>query len=148
MSKLTAKLANVKARASKTTKTSSLAQTKLFTKLKKTKIFKHSGKHLKLTEADLINAESKLGATLFGKIPEGHRREFFRYRHNVWVYHESWTENGKKMETTITYMVRENGVYKCPLGSEYIKITGKELENFKRATIEYLKLIKQKLYHI
>ena len=102
---------------------------------------------MKLTEADLINAESKLGATLFGPIPDGHRREFFRYRHNIWVYHESWTKNGKKLESTITYSVRENGVYKCPLGGEYVKITGSELSNFKKATIEYLKLVKNKLYH-
>ena len=118
-----------------------------FAKLRKTKIFKNSGKHLKLTEADLINAESRLGATLFGPIPEGHRREFFRYRHNVWVFHEEWTSNGKKLESTITYAVRENGVYKCPLGGEYVKITGAELENFKKATVEYLKLVKKKLYN-
>lgn len=119
---------------------------KLTAKLSKTRIFKRSGKRLKLTEDDLINAESRLGATLFGPIPEGHRREFFRYRHNVWVYHESWKSNGKKMESTITYKVKENGVFKCPLGGECIKITGAELNNFKKAVTEYLKLIKAKLY--
>lgn len=117
-------------------------------RLKKSSIFKNSGKHLKLTEADLINAESRLGATLFGPIPEGHRREFFRYRHNVWIYHESWKADGKKMESTITYKVRENGVFKCPLGGEYVKITGAELTNFKKAVKEYLKLIKTNLYGI
>lgn len=101
---------------------------------------------LKLTESDLINAESALGATLFGPIPKGHRREFFRFKHNVWIYHESWIEDGKKFESTITYEVRENGVYKLPLGGEYIKIKGRELENFCKAATEYLKLIKTKLY--
>ncbi len=123
---------------------------KIATKLKslsKRKIFKNSGKHLKLTEADLINAESKLGAMLFGSIPEGHRREFFRYRHNIWVYHEGWTERGKKMESTITYKVQQDGVYKCPLGGERIKITGAELDNFRKATKEYLKLVKHNLYN-
>lgn len=115
-------------------------------KLSKRKIFKHSGKRLKLTEADLINAESRLGAMLFGPIPAGHRREFFRYRHNVWIYHEEWTVNGKKMESTITYKVQENGVYKCPLGGEYTKIKDAELANFRKATREYLKLIKKNLY--
>lgn len=114
--------------------------------LSKRRIFRHSGRRLKLTEADLINAESKLGGTLFGPVPEGHRREFFRYRHNIWIYHESWTDNGKKFETTITYKVQENGVYKCPLGGEYVKISGAELSNFRRATKEYLKLVKSKLY--
>ena len=101
---------------------------------------------LKLKESDLINAESALGATLFGPIPKDHRREFFRFKHNVWIFHESWMEGDKKCESTITYEVRENGVYKLPLGGEYVKIRGRELENFCKAATEYLKLIKTKLY--
>ena len=100
----------------------------------------------RLSESDLINAESKLGATLFGPVPEGHRREFFRYSHNLWFFHEAWLENGQKKEATITYEVRENGVYKLPLGGEYQKLTGSELENFRKATKEYLRLVKEKLY--
>lgn len=100
----------------------------------------------RLSEADLINAESKLGATLFGPVPEGHRREFFRYSHNLWIFHESWLQEGQKKEATITYEVRENGVYKLPLGGQYHKLTGSELENFKKATKEYLRLVKEKLY--
>lgn len=109
-------------------------------------LFNADKKRLKLTEADLINAESALGATLFGPVPKGHRREFFRFKHNVWIFHESWMEGSEKRESTITYEVRENGVYKLPLGGEYIKIKGRELENFCKATAEYLKLIKTKLY--
>ena len=95
----------------------------------------------------MINAESALGGTLFGPVPAGHRREFFRYLHNRWVFHESWiNESGEKIESTITYEVRENGVYKQPLGGKYVKITGAELENFRKAAKEYLKIIKAKLY--
>lgn len=111
-----------------------------------TALFKAKPAVHKITEADLINAESRLGATLFGPIPAGHRREFFLFEHNTWVFHESWTENGKPLESTITYEVRENGVYKLPLGGEYVKLKGAELENFKRATREYLKLVKSQLY--
>ena len=101
---------------------------------------------LKITEADLVNAESSLGGTIFGKIPEGHRREFFRFKPNVWIFHEAWTEKGKYLETTITYEVTKYGVYKSPLGQEYTKIKGAELGNFRAAAKEYLKIIKQKLY--
>lgn len=100
----------------------------------------------KLTESDLINAESALGGTIFGKIPAGHRREFFRFRENVWIFHENWTENGKTLESTITYEVKENGVFKSPLGKEYVKIEGAELENFLAAAKAYLNIIKQKIY--
>ncbi len=109
-------------------------------------LFKTTPTRQKLTEEDLINAESRLGATLFGPVPDGHRREFFRFQHNVWIYHESWTKEGKNFESTITYEVRENGVYKLPLGGQYIKIQGEELENFRKAVREYLKVIKQRLY--
>ncbi len=110
-------------------------------------LFSSDAKRPKLTESDLINAESALGGTLFGPIPQGHRREFFRYKHNIWIFHESWTgQNGEKLEATITYEVRENGVYKLPLGGKYVRIEGAELENFVKATKEYLKIIKTKLY--
>lgn len=100
----------------------------------------------KLTESDLINAESALGGTIFGKIPAGHRREFFRFRENVWIFHENWTESGKTLESTITYEVKETGVFKSPLGKEYVKITGAELDNFLAAARAYLKIIKRELY--
>ncbi len=109
-------------------------------------IFKTTPTHRKLTEADLINVESKLGASLFGPIPEGHRREFFRFQHNIWIFHESWEEDGKSSESTITYEVRENGVYKLPLGGQYIKIKGDELENFRTAVKSYVKIVKARLY--
>ncbi len=120
--------------------------TKKRKKISLKEIFRATPARQRLTEADLINAESALGATLFGPVPNGHRREFFRFQHNIWIYHESWTENGKHLESTITYEVRENGVYKLPLGGQYIKIKGTELENFRKAVKEYAKLIKAKLY--
>lgn len=100
----------------------------------------------KLTESDLINAESALGGTIFGKIPAGHRREFFRFKDNIWIFHENWTESGKTLESTITYEVKENGVFKSPLGKEYVKIGGAELDNFLAAARAYLKIIKRELY--
>ena len=100
----------------------------------------------KPTIADLINAESELGRTIFGPIPAGHQREFFQHQKNVWLYHESWFENEVKKETTIRYEVRKDGVYKKPLGGKYTKLSGKELENFRKALHAYLKLVKEKLY--
>ena len=99
-----------------------------------------------MTESDLINAESALGATIFGVIPEGHQREFFRFNHNVWVFHENWLEGGYRRETTIRYEVREDGVYKLPMGGSYVKLEGVELRNFIGAAREYLRLVKSYLY--
>ncbi len=99
------------------------------------------------TYNDLINAESKLGRTLFGPIPEGHRREFFCSRKNVWIWYESFTNNiGKLEEMTVRYEVRPNGVYKRAGQGQYEKIGGEELDNFRRAAAGYLELVKTKLY--
>ena len=96
---------------------------------------------------DLVNAESALGRTLFGPIPEGHRREFFESRRNVWIWHESFVnELGQVEEMTIRYEVRPTGVFKKPVGGSYERIDGMELENFRKAAKGYLNLVKTKLY--
>ena len=101
----------------------------------------------KLSLDDLINAESELGRTLFGPIPVGHQREFFASKKNVWIWHESWTDQfGKLQEMTIRYEVRPTGVYKKSLGGGYQKIEGAELNNFRQAAHGYLNLVKTKLY--
>ncbi|MCL1839620.1 hypothetical protein FWF89_01275 [Candidatus Saccharibacteria bacterium] len=90
------------------------------------------------TEDDLINAESALGRTIFGPVPEGYPREFFHHQKNVWI----WYENG----TTIRYEVRQHGVFKKVSDGKYERITGSELENFRTAAKTYLKLVKSHLY--
>ena len=89
-------------------------------------------------ERDLINAESALGRTLFGNVAPGHRREFFYYKKNVWIWHEDGV--------TIRYEVRQNGVFKSTGGGRYEKITGDELEHFRAATKAYLELVKPRIY--
>ena len=101
----------------------------------------------KLSLADLINAESALGRTLFGPVPVGHQREFFAARKNVWIWHENWTDQfGTLQEMTIRYEVRPAGVYKKSNGGNYKKIEGAELDNFRQAAKLYLELVKTKLY--
>lgn len=99
------------------------------------------------TYDELINAESALGRTLFGPVPEGCRREFFESRPNVWIWHErSMNHLGRVEEMTIRYEVRPTGVYKKPVGGKYERLEGAELDNFRRAARGYLELVKTKLY--
>lgn len=96
---------------------------------------------------DLINAESKLGRTIFGPIPDGHQREFFESKKNVWIWHESFVDNnGKRNTLTVRYEVKPNGVFKRINQGNYEKIEGSELENFCKAARSYLSLVKAKLY--
>lgn len=99
------------------------------------------------SRAELINAESKLGSTIFGPVPTGHRREFFHDRENVWIWHEDWLDHEHHArQLTVRYEVRPSGVYKKISAGKYIQIKGAELDNFRQATKVYLHIIKQKLY--
>lgn len=96
---------------------------------------------------DLLSAESELGRTLFGPIPAGHQREFFKHRGNVWIWHENWLDGaGVEQEITIRYEVRPNGVYKKVPGAPYERLVGGELANFRLATRSYFDLVGSKLY--
>jgi hypothetical protein len=101
----------------------------------------------KITEADLINAESEAAREIFGPVPAGHRREFFHHGKNVWIFHESWPNGDQTREMTVRYEVRMTGVFKKPLGGKYKQLSGSELDNFIRATRKYLKLIKVRVYN-
>lgn len=109
---------------------------------------KSSRRQRQITRADLINAESKLGSTIFGPVPAGHRREFFHDQQNIWIWHEGWIdENGHARQLTVCYEVRPSGVYKKLSAGKYIKLESAELENFRKATHVYLHTIKRDLYH-
>ncbi len=96
---------------------------------------------------DLINAESRLGSTLFGDIPTGVRREFFHDKDNIWIWHEAWTDqSGQKQSVTVRYEVRPEGIFKKVAAGTYHQLEGDELENFRRAAHAYLDLIKRELY--
>lgn len=100
-----------------------------------------------MTRDDLINAESRLGSTIFGPIPAGHRREFFHDQENIWIWFESWHDDtGHPHQLTVRYEVRPTGIYKKVSAGSYFKLAGEELENFRRATHAYLHLVKKYLY--
>ncbi len=100
------------------------------------------------SRAELINAESRLGSTIFGPIPAGHRREFFHDQQNIWIWHENWTDADRHVrQMTVRYEVRPSGVYKKLSAGKYIKLEAAELENFRQATHVYLHTIKRNLYN-
>ncbi len=97
-----------------------------------------------MTKDDLINAESRLGSTIFSSVPAGHRREFFHDRENIWIWFESWRdETDHQHQLTVRYEVRTSGVYKKISAGSYFKLAGDELENFRRATHAYLYIVKK-----
>lgn len=102
----------------------------------------------KLTERELIQLESEIGATLFGMVPKGHRREFFNLDPSTWIWYDESTDpkTGHKKQLTIRYEVHKNGILKVQEGARYDFIEGKELDNFVVAVQLYYERVQRHVY--
>ena len=102
-----------------------------------------------LTERELLQLESEIGAQLFGEVPKGHRREFFCLDANTWIWYEEWTDpqTKKREQTTTRYEVSDRGVLKVLEGPRYMYIEGAELENLAMATTLYYECAAREVYH-
>jgi hypothetical protein len=90
----------------------------------------------KLTERELLNLESQIGAQLFGPIPNGHRREFF-----------CLDEKGTPRTATTRYELHNNGILKVQEGARYKYIEGEELQNLRVAIRMYYEQVARKVYN-
>jgi len=112
-----------------------------FTKKTKKRPFKE------LTERELIQLESQIGAELFGPVKPGARREFFNEKADSWIWHEEWLDEKKKRQTMTTrYEIRDDGIAKVCLGQPFIFITGEELNNFAMAVQLYYERVMREVY--
>mgnify|MGYP000971820789 FL=1 len=99
-----------------------------------------------LTERQLIQMESEIGQTLFGDIPEGHRREFFNLDAHTWIWHEEYMENSQQKIITTRYEVQQKGVLKVQDGARYSYLEGEELDNFVLAVQMYYERVSRQIY--
>lgn len=103
--------------------------------------------HKQLTERQLIQMESEIGAELFGPIPTGHTRQFFNLDRTTWVWYERWTdETGKKNEIVTKYEIHQSGILKVQEDAHYTFITGEELDNFILAVQLYYERVMREIY--
>jgi hypothetical protein len=85
----------------------------------------------------LLRREAQIGGTVFGPVPKGHNRQFFRLDSHTWVWYEAWTENGKQRSITTRYEMRPNGVLKVQDGKPYQRLTDDEARNLYNALEAY-----------
>lgn len=109
----------------------------------------HSRPHKKLTERELIQMESEIGAELFGQVPVGHHRQFFNLDRTTWIWYEEWIDpvTKKRQESTIRYEVHPNGILKAQEGARYSFLEGQELTNFITAVQIYYERVMREVYH-
>lgn len=100
-----------------------------------------------LSQRQLIELEAEIGGKLFGPIPQGHKREFFRLDDSTWVWHEEWVDANRQRHVTSTrYEIHSNGVLKAQDGKVYKFITGDELRNLTVAAQLYYEAIARGIY--
>lgn len=101
------------------------------------------------TLPDLIDAESKIGGTLFGEAARGIERRFFLDEGNSWFFSETAVDpsTGRKLYSfTIRYEILPQGVLKSVDGKGHVFITGVELEHLKHAVKLYEQKTERELY--
>lgn len=97
---------------------------------------------------DLVRREAQLGGTLFGPVPPGVRREFFRLDKDTWVWHEEWTDQGgQRHSATTRYDFRPEGVLKAQDGHPYTYIELEEGKRLYKAIKMYGKRVRKELYN-
>ncbi len=110
-----------------------------------------AGQRTEQREADLyrnlIRHEARLGATVFGPIPKGHRREFFCLDRHTWVWHEEWRDNkGQYQIRTTRYDVRPDGILKSQNG-HYQKVQDAEAIRLRQAAHKYVQRLNKEMYN-
>ncbi len=96
---------------------------------------------------DLIRHEAKLGGTVFGAVPAGHRREFFCLDRHTWIWHEEWVDQaGQQQIRTTRYEVRPDGLLKSQNGT-YQKVGNEETLRFKKAARIYADRLNREMYN-
>lgn len=97
---------------------------------------------------NLMRHEAKIGGAVFGKIPEGRRREFFCLDEHTWVWHEEWTgSDGKHNVMTTRYDVRPTGILKSQNGSHYQPVGAQEAKRLWQASKLYQQKVNQEIYN-
>lgn len=106
-----------------------------------------SNRRSKVTRRDLIEREAIIGGALFGPVPSGHRREFFRLDSSTWIWHEEWIdEAGQRQVSSTRYEVHNNGILKAQDGNVYKFIEGEELRNLTLAIQLYYEKVSREIY--
>ena len=95
---------------------------------------------------DLIRREARIGREVFGPIPAGRSREFFRIDKKTWIWQESWRENGSQRTNNTKYMVRERDIVKSVNGAPYQKVGLEEAKNLEAAIHTYVARVKHHIY--
>lgn len=104
-------------------------------------------KRAKLRE--LMRRESQIGATLFGVVPKGHKRDFFCLDERTWIWTEQWFDTTTKTEKMmqVQYEFQSRGVLKTVDGVAVGFLQVEELARLLEAMHTYQQRVTTEIYH-
>ncbi len=100
----------------------------------------------KLTHADLVERESRVGGRSLGEAPIGMERQFCFVDDNDWIFISTVSIDGKLQKAVTRYEVRAEGVLKSNDGKGHSLLTGEELQNFVNACKRYQSAVLSDIY--
>ena len=102
----------------------------------------------KISVRELMQAESEIGARLFGPIPYGHQRSFFNVNETTWIWYESWKDPITREEHSLTtkYEITPEKIIKTQGQAKYEEVVGEEFENLIVAIDLYYEAVCRGLY--
>lgn len=90
----------------------------------------------------VIQEEARIGGSLFGLVPPGKSREFFRETANSWIWNEGHRDKTKPMITT-RYEIFDDRVVKTQDNQRQKVIYGEELQHLNQAVAAYSREVRQ-----
>jgi len=99
-------------------------------------------------QKDLIRLEAKIGGSLFGPVPKGHRRDFFCLDEHTWIWYESTTNPETKETSALTtrYEIRGDQIIKIQDGQPRRYTSPEETRNLVIAMKQYYEIIHERIY--
>jgi hypothetical protein len=95
----------------------------------------------------LIQKESEIGRTLFGKIPEGHQRDFYVYDERTVIWNEAWVDaNNKKHFVRTRYELYPKKIVKAQDGRAPEFLSRDEAVRLVEALRVYKEQVTKKIY--
>lgn len=114
--------------------------------LRSMKLQRQADSRARLRHQQMLH-EAKIGGTLFGDAPAGHRREFFCLDKHTWVWHEEWAdESGRQHIVTTRYDVRPDGILKSQNGNHYQRVSLQEAKHLAQAAKIYTQRVRSEVY--
>ena len=99
-----------------------------------------------LTERELLQREAEVGASLFGNLGPGRKRQFFVLDPTTVVWYEEWRDGRGVHRVTTRYEFHADHVLKIQNDEPAVMVEGAEMDNLYEAVRAYYYAVSEQVY--